>query len=120
MPQKLRYKKLLYHSPRLMAIVFALVLIFIAAGVFSNPTFTLGEKIFSFATKLIKPAIIIAALIFAWKHEIVGGIIFITLGFAFFMFGWNYILLWRLLLSGLALVFIGVLFLINAKEFRKD
>ncbi len=120
MQQNQRIKKFLFHSPRLLAIIFAIVLIFIAAGVFSNPGFSFGEKILSFTFKLIKPALIIAALVIAWKREIVGGIIFIALGFAFFLFGWTSIVFWKLLVSGLLLVFIGALFLINAKEFRKN
>lgn len=118
MAQKSTKNKLLFHSPRLLAIVFALLLIFVAAGVFSDPTFSLGEKILSFAFKLIKPAIVIAALWIAWKQEILGGIIFIALGFAFFLFGWNHIIFWKLLLTGLVLVFIGALFLLNAKGFK--
>ena len=120
MARKSNYNKILFHSPRLLAIAFALLLIFVAAGVFSDPTFNMGEKILSFAFKLIKPAIVIAALWIAWKQEIIGGIIFITLGFAFFLFGWNYIIFWKLLLTGLVLVFIGALFLINAKGFKKE
>lgn len=120
MARKSIYYKILFHSPRLLAIVFAMVLIFIAAGVFSDPMFSLGEKILSFAFKLIKPAIVISALWIAWKREIVGGIIFIALGIAFLLFGWNHILLWKLLLTGLVLVFIGALFLINTEGFKEE
>lgn len=120
MPQKLIVKKVLFHSPRLLAIVFALVLIYLAARVFAHPEYSLGEKILSFSFKLIKPAIIIAALWIAWTREIIGGIIFIALGFAFILFGWNHIIFWKILFAGLILVFIGGLFLINAKEFKKE
>ena len=111
--------KLLFHSPRLMAALFALVLIAYAASVFGNADYTMWEKVLSFVVKLVKPALVIGALIIAWKREILGGIIFISLGFAFFLFGWNMIVFWKLLCSGLVMIVIGALFLLNAKEFWK-
>ena len=108
--------KILFHSPRLLAIVFAIVLILISSDVFNDAVMTLGEKILSFSVKLISPVIIIAALIFAWKREMIGGLIFIILGIAYILFGWNNFALWKLLISGSVLIFIGILFLLNQRN----
>ncbi len=112
--------KILFHSPRLLAIVFAIVLILISSDVFNDAVMTLGEKILSFSVKLISPVIIIAALIFAWKREMIGGLIFIILGIAYILFAWNNLELWKLIISGSVLIFIGVLFLLNQRNNSKN
>jgi len=111
--------RFLFHSPRLLAILFAIILVLFAADVFNDVVMSLGEKMLSFGVKLLTPTIIIAALVFAWKREMIGGLIFIVLGIAFFLFGWNNIALWKLLISGSVLIFIGVLFLLNQRNNSK-
>ncbi len=108
--------KFLFHSPRLLAILFSIVLILLAADIFSDPIMTWSNKILSFSVKLITPAIIIASLVVAWKREMIGGLIFIVLGIAYFLLGWNDLAFWKLLLSGSILLFIGILFLIDHRR----
>ena len=110
--------KFLFHSPRLLAIIFAIILILFAADVFNDAVMSLGEKILSFTVKLITPVIIIVSLVIAWKREMIGGLIFIVLGIAFFLFGWNNLALWKLIISGSILIFIGGLFLLNQRNNR--
>ncbi len=69
--------------------------------------------------------ILLAALIISWKHEIVGGIVFILAGLLYIIFavqrapGWHMVLIWSLMIAGPAF-FIGILFIINWRKKRNN
>lgn len=103
-----RGHKILYWSPRVLAIVFILFISLFALDVFADGFSWLGLLI-----HLLPNLILVAALVLAWRHEYLGGIIFIVLGAAYGLLVWHsFLWLTVLVISGPAVV-IGVLFLAN-------
>lgn len=105
-------KQLLYWSPRVTGILFALFISLFALDVFSE-----GEPVFKavmgFLIHLIPTYLIIIALIIAWKWERSGGIIFIGLGFAYIVMAWGRENIYAFLFISGPLIIVGILFLLN-------
>jgi hypothetical protein len=116
MAQNDSIRKFLFHSPRLLAVLFAVFLVFQAAMVFNDPISSIGEQTLRFIVKLLLPAIVIGSLAVAWKKNHLGGLIFITLGIGFVLVGWKSFTLAKLFFAGGVMVFIGVLFLLNKQN----
>ena len=119
-------KKVLYWFPRILSIIFILFL-----SLFSLDIFDSCNGFFDCALGLfmhnIPSIILLIILIISWKHEIVGGIVFILAG-ALYMgmilvrmlanpFEW-YMLSYSMIIAGPAFL-IGVLWILNWKNRKK-
>ncbi len=116
--------RVLYWSPRILAILLILLMAAMSLDVFES-----GGTAWEIAGGLfmhnIPVFIMIIILIVAWKREIVGGVAFILAGIAYITFAatsgipWYLVISWSLTIAGPALL-TGVLFLINWYRKRKN
>jgi len=113
--------KFIYWTPRILSIIFICFL-----ALFSLDVISPGLSFWQIAVGLfmhnIPVFILLAVLLISWKHEIVGGIVFILAGLLYSALSiirmimsnpveW-YMLFWSLQIAGPAF-FIGILFIIN-------
>jgi hypothetical protein len=107
-----RVKRLLFWTPRILCLVFAVFISLFALDVFGEG-YGFWEAILAFLIHLIPTGIILIVLAISWRWEWVGGILFIALGTAYIVTTWERFR-WPayLVISGPLLV-IGVLFLVN-------
>lgn len=98
--------RLLYWTPRLLALAAAVFL-----SLFALDSFT-GESggWAAVAMHLIPSVMVLAALAVAWRHEVAGGLLFIGLGAAYVVMVGGHRLDWIAVVAG-PLWVIGVLFL---------
>ena len=73
-----------YWAPRILSILFAVFISLFALDVFGEG-YPFWEAILALVMHLIPTYIVIIATLIAWKREIIGGIMFITLGL-FYLF----------------------------------
>ena len=109
--------KFIYWTPRILGIIFILFLMIFSLDVF-EPGLTIWQIVIGLFMHNIPALFLSVVLIISWKHEIVGGIVFILAGLLYILilslnrhFQW-YMLSWSLIISGPAF-FIGILFLLN-------
>ena len=107
-------KKLLYWTPRILSIIFAVFISLFALDVFSEG-FSFWETVLALVMHLIPTYLIIIAIIVAWKWEIIGGGIFIALGLFYIVMAWPSIIA-ILFISG-PLFLIGGLYIFNRKNY---
>ncbi|HNY15456.1 MAG TPA: hypothetical protein PKI12_07935 [Bacteroidales bacterium] len=74
-------KKILFWLPRILGIVSIMFIMLFSLDALTGGD-SPGKKIIGFLIHNIPSFILIAALIFAWKYEITGGIVFIVLSVA--------------------------------------
>ena len=117
-PKKI--SKFIYWTPRILSIAFLLFMAMFSLDEFGNG-YTFWQTVLGLFMHNIPVFILIAVLIVAWKHEIVGGVGFIFGGLLYIAsllfikkFEW-YMISWILTIAGPAF-FIGVLFLIGASR----
>ncbi|HUU28895.1 MAG TPA: hypothetical protein VM123_13875 [archaeon] len=105
-------KRLLFWTPRILCILFAVFVSLFALDVFSEG-YGFWKTILALLIHLIPTYIIIIVLIFSWRWEWVGGILFIALAAFYIFWVWGrFPWLTYLVMSG-PLFLVGVLFLIN-------
>ena len=97
-------KKIFYWLPRVLAILFIAFISIFALDVFSEPQWFLA-----LIMHLIPSFILIILTIIAWKHERLGGFIFMAIGFLMLISSH-----FESLVISIPAVIIGVLFLIFA------
>jgi len=105
-------KSILFWSPRVLGILFAMFLSVFALDVFGE---SLGfwKTILALLMHLIPVYIVIIALIIAWRWEWVGAILFSGLGILYiYLFRGGFPLITYLIISG-PLFLVGILFLLN-------
>ena len=106
-------KRLLFWTPRILCIAFAVFVSLFALDVFGEG-YNVFETILAFLIHLIPTGIILIALVVSWRWEWMGGIAFTALGVVYIVifrdreFGWPT----YLIISG-PLFLLGVLFLIS-------
>jgi hypothetical protein len=105
-------KQLLFWSPRVLGIFFAVFISIFAFDVFDEG-YGLQETIGALLIHLIPTAVIVAILVLSWRREWIGGIVFIAFGALYLVmsrgrFTWSA----RVMIAG-PLVLLGILFLIN-------
>ncbi len=105
-------KRLLFWTPRVLCILFAMFLSLFALDVFSEG-YGFGETILALLIHLVPVYIVVIVLVIAWRWEWVGAILFIAMALFYLVwtggrFHWSAYL-------GIPgpLVLIGVLFLFN-------
>jgi hypothetical protein len=103
-------KRLLFWSPRVLCIAFALFLSLFALDVFSEGL-GVGKTIVAFSIHLIPTAIIAAVLALSWRWEWVGGILSIAAGILYLIRARHHPD-WVVVISG-PLFVLGALFLLN-------
>lgn len=122
MAKKKRVSKWIYWIPRILAILFILLLVSFSFDVFDTGAGFL-ESLLGFFIHNIPPLILLSALLISWKkNEIVGAIIFILAGLFYFLLilvnilmsssGKLIELIWTILITGPALL-VGILFFVN-------
>ncbi len=112
-----KLNKFFYWSPRILGILFSLFMSLFALDVFVEG-YTLSQVITSFFIHLLPVYVLIISLLIAWKWEVIGGLIFISMG-AFFIIKFNnQIFLNYLIISG-SLFLIGLLFILSKFFQRK-
>lgn len=107
--------KILYLAPRWLGILFVVFISLFATDVFGE-----GFSWLALFMHLIPSTILLVALIVAWQHEYVGGIVFIILGVFYILMVWDsFLWITYIVVSGPAIV-IGVLFLLNELVLKRN
>jgi hypothetical protein len=119
-----RTNRILYWSPRVLAILFIIFMALMSLDVIT-PEASIWEIMGGMFMHNIPTMVMIVVLIVAWKHEIVGGIVFILAGVAYVILTatsgqpWYIVLSWSLTIAGPAFL-IGILFLVNWYKKKKN
>ena len=103
--------KLICWSARILGILYALFLSVFALDVFQE-SYSASETIIALGMHLVPTAVVIVVLLLAWKNARIGGLLFLILGAAFWIFfggrnDWS----GSMLVSG-PLLLVGALFLL--------
>ena len=107
-------KKILFWSPRVLCILFALFVSIFAIDVF-NETQGFGNTVFALVMHLIPTIIIIITLIISWKWEWIGGILYFVFALVYVLNSWGrFPISVYFIISG-PMVIISVLFFLNWK-----
>lgn len=119
--------KVMYWIPRLLSILAILFISFFALDAFASGL-TLWQQLASFFIHLIPSFALTALLVYAWRYEKSGGIIFLLIGLISspIIFNWNYRMNGSAWLSlgiiatiTFPFVVVGVLFLVHHSMKRK-
>ena len=105
-------KLVLFWTPRVLCILFAMFLSLFALDVFSEG-YGFWQTILALLKHLVPVYIVVIVLVIAWRWEWVGAILFIALSLFYLVWSWGQFH-WSayLVISG-PLVLLGVLFLFN-------
>ena len=113
---KKKISKFVYWTPRILSTIFILFLAMFSLDIFEGNYGFWGTVLGLFMHN-IPPLILLVVLLISWKHEIVGGIVFILAGLFYIIMvrttqDWQIALSWILTIAAPSFL-IGVLFLIN-------
>ncbi|MBN1793232.1 hypothetical protein JW826_06125 [Candidatus Woesearchaeota archaeon] len=114
--------RFVFWAPRVLSIMFIAFLALFSLDVF-GPGVGFWEAVVGFLIHNIPVFVLIAVLIVAWKHEIVGAAAFFLAGLLYIVavfnggFAW-YKLVWVLYISGAAFI-VGAFFLVNWLKKRR-
>lgn len=105
-------KRVLFWTPRVLCILFAMFLSLFALDVFDESQ-GLGKTILALLIHLIPVYIVVIVLVIAWRWELVGAILFKAFAVLYVVLAWGRFH-WStyLVISG-PLVVVGILFLFN-------
>lgn len=113
-----KINKYIYWTPRILGIIFVLFLMTFSLDVF-EPGLTAWQIALGLFMHNIPSLFLLIILIISWKHEAVGGIVFILAGISYIsltatssQLPWYIVLSWSLIVAGPAFL-IGILFLAN-------
>jgi len=105
-------KRVLFWTPRVLCILFAMFLSLFALDVFSEGH-SFGETILALLIHLVPVYIVVIVLVIAWRWEWVGAILFNVLAVLYVVMSWGrFPWITYMDMSG-PLVIVGVLFLLN-------
>lgn len=119
--------RFVYWTPRILSILFILFLAMFSLDVFSMELGFWGTML-GLLMHNIPAFVLLAVLLIAWKHEIVGGVIFNLAGIFYVAMTLTealrdpskwYVLFWNVTIAGPAFL-IGVLFVINWLKKRRN
>lgn len=105
--------------PRVLSIIFILILSLIALDVFAIEG-SVFQQIGGFLIKLTPPAILLITLIFFWKKPLYSGLSYILLGIFFALFFSAYNNIYSLLLLSIVPSGLGILFVLFRKSSIKN
>jgi len=113
----MKKNKLLFWTPRILGIIFVLFLMMFSLDVF-QPGLTTWQIVIGLFMHNIPALFLLIILIISWKHEMVGGIVFILVGLLYVLMlvmnsklEW-YMLSWSVTIAGPAFL-TGILFIIS-------
>jgi glucan phosphoethanolaminetransferase (alkaline phosphatase superfamily) len=122
-----RINKFVYWTPRILSIIFICFLALFSLDVISSEL-SFWQIVVGLLIHNIPAFMLLIVLLISWKHEIVGGIVFILAGILYIVIllinilrnpsEW-YMLFWALQISGPAFL-IGILFIINWLKKRNN
>ena len=104
------YKQILHWLPRMLAIFGILFLSVFALDVFVEYA-TLSDIAVALTMHLVPSFLLIGATVVAWRWRILGGILFLILGFVSIFFFHTYENTWSFLIVTLPTLIVGLLFL---------
>lgn len=113
--------RILHWTPRILCILAILFISLFALDSF-NPEHTIWQQLSAFFIHLIPSFILLALLVFAWKQERIGGVIFmlIGLGFSPFIYLHNFRMnhsVWMsigiVMMVTLPFIIVGILFILS-------
>ena len=81
-------KRLLFWSPRILGILFAVFTSLFALDVF-EAGYGLGETVLALLMHLIPTGIIVVVLVISWRWAWVGGVLFTSLGALYLVMAWG-------------------------------
>jgi hypothetical protein len=96
-------KKVFYWLPRILSILFIALISSFALDVFSE-----SQWVLALFMHLIPSYFIVIITVIAWKHEVLGGFLFLTAGFVLLIFTH-----FEALIIGIPAFIVGMLFLIT-------
>jgi hypothetical protein len=104
--------RVMHWTPRILGVLFALFISIFALDVFGEG-YSFWETLVALVMHLVPTALVVVALLIAWRWEWAGALLFVALGVAYFLmtrgrFDW----LTYLLIPG-PLFLMGALFLVN-------
>lgn len=102
----------MFWTPRILTILFAIFISLFALDVFVEG-YGLWKTIGALLIHLIPSFLIIAILIFAWKWEWIGGLLFIGLGVIYILFAWGKMHYSAFFGISGPLFLVGILFMLN-------
>jgi len=107
-----RLKRVLYWTPRVLCLLFAMFLSVFALDVF-NQGLGFWQTIGALLLHLVPNFIVLGVLAISWRREWVGAVLFIALAVFYVVWAWRSLPLVAYLPIAGALLLIGVLFLLN-------
>jgi hypothetical protein len=115
--------KSLYWTPRVLSMIFILLLALMSLDVFGTGE-SVWQTIGAFLLHLLPALALLAVLLVAWRHEIVGGVGFILAGLVYIALLMSspfelYKISWAIQISGVAIL-TGILFLVGWKKMRTN
>ena len=105
-------KRVLFWTPRVLGILFAIFVSVFALDVFSEG-YGLWQTIGALPLHLVPTFIVVIALVIAWRWECVGAVLFNALAVFYVVSAWGRFPLGAYLSISGPLVLVGVLFLFN-------
>lgn len=122
-----KINRFVYWTPRILSIIFICFLVLFSSDVIS-PELSFWQIVVGLFMHNIPALILLIVLLISWKHEIVGGIVFILAGTLYIaimlmnalknQFEW-YALSYSLIIAGPAFL-IGILFFVNWNKRRNS
>jgi len=107
-----RTKKVIYWSPRILGILFAVFISLFAFDVFGEG-YGFWEAILALLIHLVPTYLVIIALVLAWRWEWIGAVLFTGLGIFYIIWTWGkFPWVTYVVISG-PLFLVGILFLVN-------
>jgi hypothetical protein len=115
--------RFIYWIPRILAILFIFLLALMSLDVIT-PENNLWQTITGLFMHNIPTLVLLIVLIISWKHELIGGIVFILAGLLYIFWAslnvpWYLALSWSITIAGPAFL-IGILFMINWYRKKKQ
>jgi len=105
-------KRVLFWTPRIICIIFAVFISLFALDVFSEG-YGIMKTLLALLIHLIPTGIILIVLLISWRWEWIGALLFIALSVFYLVFTWGrFPWITYLVISG-PLLLVGLLFLIN-------
>lgn len=104
----------IYWLPRVLGVLFILFLALFALDVFI-PGKTIGYYFVALFIHLIPNFVLLALLLFSWKYEKMGGVIFILLGVLSTVFFFNDGIYIDILVLSFPIFVVGMLFLLHSR-----
>jgi hypothetical protein len=105
-------KRLLYWTPRVLTILFAIFISLFALDVFSEGK-GFWEITLALLMHLIPTAIIIGVLVLSWRREWIGAILYVAMAILYIVWAWGRFPLSTYLIIAGPLVLTGALFMVN-------